>query len=103
MLSLREKHEYEEEIAELKRKLKDMDTPSVKYTAAWLNTAIKNQITKDSRGEKASFLIKTGIEGGNTLSMGKIAKMCSLSVGTVFNLKYKIQKQQGLNNAKIKL
>ena len=93
MLSLREKHEYEEEIEHLKRQVRMLTVAKSKYKLKWKEILIANNLERDIRAKKATAFITNKLLGDDSLSYKDIAGKCFLVVGTIYNLKCKIQNQ----------
>ena len=92
MLSLREKHDYEQEIAQLKKKVKYHTDHKAKIKGSYDRLLIKYSSIVTDRSEKAIKLIKNRLDGDTSLSQKDIAEECFLSIGTVYNLTIEVKK-----------
>jgi non-homologous end joining protein Ku len=91
MLTLREKHEYEQEIDDLKAKLKAVKKAKRKIKAKYDKLKDKHVNDFPTRSEKAKELIKLKWSGELDMTLQQIADKVFLSHGTVRDLssKYK--------------
>lgn len=91
MLTLREKHEYEQEIADLKLRLRRAITSKSKMKERHkkLRESVKTTIT---RSEKARFLIELKRNGKLEMTLKDIAEKVFLSYATVKELSSEYKK-----------
>jgi len=96
MLTLREKHEYEDEIAQLKVRLRRAISVTSYYKVRCESLSNSNPKPTDKRLAKAIVLIKAKLKGDESLSYRQIAKKCFLAKGTIYNAASRVRKQAKL-------
>lgn len=98
LLSLREKHDYEAEIAELNKKLR----LQIQNNSKWKNKYYALKGTKsnvrNNRTSKAEVFVKAWIAGDKSLTFKSIAEKCFISIETVKNISYKLRHNKENNN-----
>ena len=113
MLALREKHEYEQEIAQLKDDLlslpwqyeKEIKSLHRKYRLCQKNSsrwrckyyqAKGKKLPRNSRTAKARVFVQARLDGDKSLSLAKIAEKFVLSYVTIKAISYDLQKKEKL-------
>jgi hypothetical protein len=94
MLTLREKHEYEQEIADLKARLIKAQSLTSYFKVKYEKLNGSTPKTTDTRMVKARALIKAKLDGGESLSYKQIAKQCFVECGTIYNAVSKMRKDR---------
>ena len=91
MLSLREKHEYEQEIADLKLRLRRA-TDGKCYYKRKCERAIKPK-PRESKTSVAEKFVKAYHDGDRSLTFQQIGDLCFMSRNSVKTISYRLTKK----------
>jgi len=91
MLTLREKHEYEEEIAQLNKKVGLLIKNNSKWKQKYYALKGPKSNVRNNRSSKAEVFVKSWIAGDKSLTFRQIAERCFISIETVKNISYKLR------------
>ncbi|PHS21830.1 MAG: hypothetical protein COA84_14975 [Robiginitomaculum sp.] len=91
MLTLREKHEYEQEIAQLTKKVRLLTANNSKWKKKYHDVKGVKPNLRNSRTSRAEVFVKSWIAGDKSLTFRQIAGLCFISIETVKNISYKLR------------